>query len=473
MACPILTAAEPEFSDTSLEFFEKQVRPLLVKHCYSCHSKQAKEVRGGLRVDSRIAMLRGGDTGPAIAPKSPDDSLLIDAVRYGDVYQMPPKYRLSAKDVATLEKWVSLGAPWPAESEDAGPAESFDIGQRKAKHWAWQSPQETKTPNVAGQQWPLRPLDNYVLAQLEKHSLHPAQDAEPHQVLRRLHFDLIGLPPTVEEINAFQLSVAKIGLTAAIARVAEQLLASPQFGERWGRHWLDLMRYAESRGHEFDYDAANAWQYRDYVIRALNDNVPYDQFLKEHLAGDLLPAPRLQPETGANESVLATGFWHLGEWVHSPVDIRKDELDRMDNAIDVFSKAFLGVTIACARCHDHKFDAISQKDYYAIAGFLQSSAYRQVRFESLEHNRRIAQQLDDLEKNIGPQFWLSSCRPHGRSRRTRTLCGPASKRFVRESPSPTTAPTTAPICRFSPILRMAPMAPGPLRGTPSATVPSR
>ena len=182
--------------------------------------------------------------------------------------------------------------------------------------------------------------------------------------------------------------------------MVDALLSSPHFGERWGRHWLDLVRYAESRGHEFDNDTPNAFQYRDYVIRALNADVPYDQFVREHIAGDLIAEPRLHPEHGFNESVLGTGFWFLGEWVHSPVDIRKDEADRFDNMIDVMSKTFLGVTVACARCHDHKFDAISTADYYSLSGFLQSSDYRQVRFESLEHNRRIAGELATLDAKV-------------------------------------------------------------------------
>ena len=401
VAFPPAAAADPApFSPESLEFFEKQVRPLLAEHCYSCHSRKSKEIRGGLRVDSRHAMLRGGDTGPAIVPKNAKESLLIDAVRYGDIYQMPPKYRLPAAQVSILEKWVSLGAPWPAEDDHEPPeAKAFDLAARAAEHWAWRPIGATAPPLVRDAAWPRDPLDRYVLAGLEQQKLHPSEDAAPMHLLRRVHFDLVGLPPSADDIQRFQQVVSSQGLHPALEAEVNRLLDSPQFGERWGRHWLDLMRYAESRGHEFDYDTANAWQFRDYVIRAFNANVPYDQLLKEHLAGDLLPHPRRHPELGFNESVLATGFWHLGEWVHSPVDIRKDETDRMDNAIDVFSKAFLGMTVACARCHDHKFDAISQKDYYALVGFLQSSAYRQVRFETQVHNQQIADALLQLEQS--------------------------------------------------------------------------
>ncbi len=230
---------------------------------------------------------------------------------------------------------------------------------------------------------------------LEAAGLSPAASLDREGLIRRLFFDLVGVPPTPAQVDAFLADTSP----AALERLVDSLLQSPQFGERWGRHWLDLVRYAESRGHEFDNDADNAFQYRDYVIRGLNADVPYDQWIMEHLAGDLLSEPRLNPQDGFNESVLGTGFWFLGEWVHSPVDIRKDEADRFDNMIDVMSKAFLGVTVACARCHDHKFDAISTADYYALSGFLQSSDYRQVRFDTVEQDRQIAEQLAQLDQS--------------------------------------------------------------------------
>ncbi|MCA9179547.1 MAG: PSD1 domain-containing protein [Planctomycetales bacterium] len=389
--------AEPSAPATpeKLEYFEKQVRPLLVEHCYECHSAKAKVVRGGLRVDSRRQLLTGGDSGPAIDLGDADKSLLIDAVRYGDSYQMPPKYRLKESQVEVLARWVRDGAVWPAENEEQREAESFDIQSRLSDHWAWRPIEPVAPPEVRRKDWARDDLDRFVLAKLEEAGLSPADDASWPTLLRRAYFDLTGLPPSPEAVR--RMAAAENPREHYIREV-DQLLASPQFGEHWARHWLDLMRYAESRGHEFDFDAANAWQYRDYVIRALNQDVPYDQFVKEHLAGDLLPNPRRHPTLGFNESVLGTGFWFLGEWVHSPVDIRKDETDRMDNAIDVFSKAFFGLTVACARCHDHKFDAISQTDYYALAGFLQSSAYRQVRFETLDHNREVAQQLEQFDR---------------------------------------------------------------------------
>lgn len=391
-ACAGDSSHADEFVPTSaqLEFFEREVRPLLADHCYACHSADASKLQAGLLVDSRDALLRGGDSGEALIPGDPDASLLIEAVRY-ESYEMPPKGKLSSKSIEVLEQWVEMGAPWPAEAAKSTHENrpGFDLYKRKGEHWAWQPIQDPVVPEVADTAWPKDDLDHFVLARLEEKKLRPAVDADRSALLRRLYFDLIGLPPTAEQAADFLRDPSPL----ATERLVDELLDSPHFGERWGRHWLDLVRYAESRGHEFDNDSTNAFQYRDYVIRALNADVPYDQLVREHIAGDLLDEPRLDPEHRFNESVLGTGFWFLGEWVHSPVDIRKDETDRFDNMIDVMSKTFLGVTVSCARCHDHKFDAISTADYYSLSGFLQSSDFRQVRFESLEHNRRIADQL--------------------------------------------------------------------------------
>jgi cytochrome c553 len=395
------TGSPAEFSDADLEFFERQVRPLLVTHCHECHG--ADEASGSLRLTSRQAILRGGDTGPAIVAGDPEQSLLVDAISYGDLYQMPPKSKLPPAAIQTLIEWVRRGAPWPDDKagEDLrANGEAFDLEARKAAHWSWQPIVDPPLPGVRETHWPSDPLDYFILAPLESAGITPAPDADPGTLLRRAYFDLTGLPPPSAAVEAFLADPS----AASYVEVVDRLLASPQFGEHWARHWLDLMRYAETRGHEFDYPTPNAWQYRDYVIRAFNQDVPYDQFVTEHLAGDLVDPPRRHPTEGFNESVIATGFWYLGDWVHSPVDIRKDETDRFDNAIDVYSKAFLGLTVACARCHDHKFDAISQADYYALAGFLQSSAYRQVRFESAEHNAEVARQIDTLRRTTGRQL---------------------------------------------------------------------
>src|SRR5262245_12587783 len=278
--------------------------------------------------------------------------------------------------------------------------EEFDLDKRRRSHWAWQPIHMPNPPVVRNSAWALDAIDQFILSRLESAGLDPAFAADKRSLIRRVYFDLVGLPPTPDEVEAF---AADSGADS-FERIVDRLISSPQFGERWGRHWLDLVRYAETRGHEFDHIIPNAYQYRDYVIRALNADVPYDQFVTEHVAGDLVKQPRLHPAEHFNESVLGTGFWFLGEELHSPVDIRGDETDRIDNKIDVYSKAFLGLTVSCARCHDHKFDAISTRDYYGLSGFLLSSSYRQVPFQSMEHNRRLAYEADRLQHQFRPRI---------------------------------------------------------------------
>jgi hypothetical protein len=367
------TAAEmPTAAD--LEFFEKQVRPLLVARCHECHA--GAHAKGNLQLDSRAGAFTGGDTGAAIAAGKPDESLLIDAVRYGETYQMPPKGKLPEEEIAVLVEWVKRGAPWPAEkpsasAKAAGPA-PFDFDER-ARHWCFQPLEAAAIPTVKDAAWPRNDVDRFILAALEAREVAPAPPAEKQVWLRRVTFDLIGLPPTVTEIEDF----LKDNSSQAYEHVVDRLLASPHYGERQARHWLDLARFAETYGHEHDYEIPNAWPYRDYLIRAFNADIPYNQFLIEQLAGDLVDPPRRDPAEGTNESLIGTAFFYLGEARHSPVDVREDEATRIDNQIDVFAKTFLALTVSCARCHDHKFDAITQKDYYALAGFLQSSRYQQ------------------------------------------------------------------------------------------------
>jgi len=380
-----MAGAQPENIDpVQLEFFEKRIRPILTEHCYSCHSAQATKLKGGLRLDSRADMLKGGDSGPAIFPGEPDKSRLMTAIMYGDIdLQMPPRGKLSDQIIADFANWVKAGAVWPARGETAtANTTAFDLAARKRAHWCWSELQPQTIPPVRDARWS-SPVDRYILAKLEANGMQPSPRADDATLLRRLSFDLTGLPPSREDL-ANHLSWEQ---------AVDRLLASPRFGEHWARHWLDLVRYAETHGHEFDYPVPNAYQYRDYVIRALNADVPYDQFVREHIAGDLLPAPRRHPTAGFNESILGTGFWWLGEQVHSPVDLRLDEADRVDNQIDVFGKTFLGLTLACARCHDHKFDAIATRDYYSLASVLASCGYRQVRFETDIVERERAHEL--------------------------------------------------------------------------------
>ena len=362
VAAPSSKAADDDTA--GLEFFEAKVRPLLVNRCQSCHG--GGKAKGGLRLDTRATALGGGDTGPALVPGKPDESLLVEAIRYGEALQMPPKSKLPAEEIAVLTRWVEQGAPWPVGRESAPPGtvKPFNLRER-AGHWSLQPVQDPAPPEVKDQAWPLNPVDRFLLAKLEAKGLKPAAEAEKPTLIRRLTFDLIGLPPKPEEVEAFVADASP----DAYETLVERLLASPHYGERWGRHWLDLVRFAETSGHEFDYDIPLAYRYRDYVIRAFNADLPYDQFVVEQLAGDLLPEPRRDPSTGTNESILGTGSYRFHEGVHSPVDLREDGAAKFDSQIDVLSKAFLGLTIACARCHDHKFDAITTRDYYALNGY--------------------------------------------------------------------------------------------------------
>ena len=393
------------FSEQSdIEFFETKIRPVFAEKCYSCHSHNSKKLKAGLFMDSRAGLLKGGDSGPSIIPGKPEKSLLVEAIRYLEPdFQMPPKSKLTDSQIKDIEIWISKGAPWPNEAKPVadGPSKEFNLAKRRDEHWSWEPVSEPKLPIVKDRTWSSHPVDHFVLSQLEDAGLKPSESTDRRSLIRRLTFALHGLPPSPSEVESF----ASDKSSGSIENLVDRLLDSPKFGERWARHWLDLVRYAESRGHEFDYNAANAFRYRDYVIRAFNNDVPYNQFVTEHIAGDLLSKPRQHPEQGFNESILGTGFWFLGEWVHSPVDIRQDEADRYDNMVDVATKTFLGLTVACARCHDHKFDAISTKDFYALNGFLQSSNYRQARFETITHNGKIAKDIDDLERTQGQQVW--------------------------------------------------------------------
>ena len=372
------------------DFFEKRVRPILAERCWSCHSGVSGESKGSLRLDHIDLIKQGGDSGPALLAGDADASLIYQAVSYQG-YEMPPDGRLPKEQVETIKEWIARGAYWPNEPlpENKKPEEAFDLEARRESHWVWK-PRGSGNVGVASpsqDRWSSGIADALVMQKLREHGLEPSDQAARSTLVRRVYLDLIGIPPTPAELDESVSTHDPEWYT----KLVDSLLANPGFGVRWARHWLDLVRFAQSRGHEFDEDIPSAEPYRDYVVRALNADVPYDQFLTEHLAGDLLPMPRVHPTLGWNESVLGTGFWHLGDWVHSPVDTRKDETDRFDNMVDVFSKTFLGMTVACARCHDHKFDAIAQDDYYAIYGYLQSSDYRLVRFETDVQHRELAQ----------------------------------------------------------------------------------
>lgn len=373
-----LQNASAEPTPEQLEFFEKEIRPIFVEHCYKCHATDAEKIKGGLVLDSKWGWETGGDTGPALVPGKPDESLIIDAVRRSEelIDPMPPKSKLSDQQIAALEKWVEMGAPDPRPKVEAEGAlvEEFDLQKRFEEHWSWRPVANPEPPSVKNASWPKSEIDKFVLAKIEAAGLKPAKPADKRTWLRRVYFDLIGLPPTREQIAAFLADNSP----SAHEKVVQQLLDSPHFGEKWARHWMDLVRYAETCGHEFDYPIPHAHQYRDYLIRAFNADVPYDQFIREHIAGDLLAQPRRNPEQDFNESVIATGFWYFHDATHAPTDVLEDEAGHLDNQLDVFGKAFQGLTIACARCHDHKFDAISTADYYALTGYIQGSARTEV-----------------------------------------------------------------------------------------------
>ncbi|HXY34595.1 MAG TPA: PSD1 and planctomycete cytochrome C domain-containing protein [Planctomycetaceae bacterium] len=352
------------------EFFEKRVRPILVEKCHRCHGPALQ--KGGLRLDSRESLLKGGESGPVVDPVHPEKSELVRAINYeADGFQMPPTGKLDAESISALSEWIRQGAPWPDHAASAGPSQpttKMDFAQR-ARHWSFQPLHSTIPPSTAESNWPRNPVDAFLAARLEAAGCPHATEADRRTLLRRITFDLTGLPPTPQQVNAFLADQSPLAFENAVDR----LLASPHYGVRWGRHWLDLVRYAETYGHEFDYPIAEAWRYRDYVVRAFNDDLPYDQFVTEQIAGDLLSDPRRNPRGRTNESMIGTAFWWFGQAKHSPVDLRAEECDRLDNQIDVLGKAFLGLSIACARCHDHKFDPIRAQDYYALTGFVRSS----------------------------------------------------------------------------------------------------
>ena len=352
------------------EFFESTIRPLLADNCHACHSARAGTPFGGLRLDSREGLLAGGDSGPAIVPGRPAESALVQRLR-GRPRLMPPAGPLADGDVAAITRWVALGAPWPepgaaTAADPPDPSAPFDLPARRRTHWAWQPVRAAEPPGVDDETWPATPADRFILAALEEQELAPAPDADRATLIRRLSFDLRGLPPTPAEIARF----AGDDSPAAYAALVDRYLDSPRFGERWARHWMDLFRYSESHGSEGDPDIPFAWRYRDYLIRAFNRDIPYDQLIREHLAGDLLPNPRFDAEGRTNESMIGPANFRLVEHGFQPVDPWEDRVKWTDNQVDVASKAFLGLTVSCARCHDHKFDAISQRDYYAFFGTL-------------------------------------------------------------------------------------------------------
>jgi len=355
------------------EFFEKKIRPVFVANCAKCHSPKAKIAELDLTTAEGFA--RGGESGPLINKEKPEESRLLKAIGYDDSLKMPPAGKLKAEEIAAITEWVKLGAPWPQAKAEAvaGEAKSperkstREFTAEEKKFWAYQPIAKSAPPQVKNVGWVKSPIDAYVLAKLEEKNLKPAPPADKLTLLRRASYDLTGLPPTEKEIKDFLADDSP----KAFEKVVERLLASPRYGEKWGRNWLDVARYADSTGNDEDHRYPFAWKYRDYVIEAFNNDLPYDQFVREQIAGDQLPAP--DGKEVNRRGIIATGFLALGPKAVAQQDKKKMLYDVFDEQVDVTTRAFLGLTVSCARCHNHKFDALLTKDYYSMIGIFAST----------------------------------------------------------------------------------------------------
>lgn len=386
LLCFALVAASTSLgavpTEDQLAFFEKKIRPVLVEKCYDCHNGAAGKVKGGLALDTAQATRRGGDSGAAVVPGDLEHSLLVEAVRYGNAdLAMPPKKaggKLPDAVIRDFEEWIRMGAPDPRTGSAAAvekSAKKWTDYEEAVNWWAWQLPKKQTVPQPRDGSWARGEIDRFIMSDLEEKGLRPVADADPATLVRRLYFDLIGLPPRPQEAMDFVKAWNGAGNDAEarqglLEKVADKLLASPQFGERWGRHWLDVARYAESSGKDVNLTFPHAWRYRDYVIAAFNADKPYDEFLREQLAGDVLPATT---EKEKAEHLVATGFLALGSKSLNEQNPKQFALDLVDEQIDTVSQAILATTISCARCHDHKFDPIPQREYYAMAGIFLST----------------------------------------------------------------------------------------------------
>lgn len=418
-----LVGAEAPPDPAGVEFFENKIRPLLVEHCYACHSVAKKKSKGGLLLDSRAAMLKGGDTGASLVAGDPDKSLILHAVHYtNEELQMPPDEKLSDAQITDIEAWVKMGAPDPRGAETAALASASGIDLEEGrKWWAYQAPKDHPLPAVKNAAWAKQPLDWFILANLEENGLNPAPAADRRTLIRRAYFDLLGLPPPIDEVESFVADPSP----DAYAKLIDNLLASPLYGQRWARHWLDVVRYTDSfdsrvLGNEFD--VAFAWRYRNWVVDAFNGDLPYDQFVMQQIAGDLLPPP---PDQRLNkDGIVATGVYVMGEWGGGDSDKDKLITDIVDDQVDLTTRAFLGLTVSCARCHDHKFDPISREDYYGLAGIFfsthilpdpgpKTAGPTTIRVPLLDEielaqrkadEQRVAQLDEEIEKTLDAQY---------------------------------------------------------------------
>ena len=359
-------ATAADAAPKGIEFFEKNIRPVLANNCYQCHSADARNLKGGLFLDSKQGILNGGDSGPVIVPGNPGESRLIEAIHHKDKLKMPPKRKLPDRVIANFSEWIAMGAPDPRVANGGNPIKSEIDLEEGRKFWSFIPPTKSQAPVLKNVAWPRGEIDQFVLAKLEEKNLTVTRDATRRELIRRIHFDLTGLPPTPGEISKFLNDQSE----DAFVKVVDRLLRSPHFGEHWGRHWLDVARYSESNGMERNYTYPHAWRYRDYVIRSFNHDKPFKQFIREQIAGDLLGRDKRKP---TDDELIATGFLALGPKPLNQGNKALFKLDVVDEQIDATTRAFLGLTVSCARCHDHKFDPIPTKDYYAMAGIFRST----------------------------------------------------------------------------------------------------
>ncbi|MDR3639366.1 MAG: DUF1553 domain-containing protein [Isosphaeraceae bacterium] len=405
----VLSAETARGDDAGTEFFEKKIRPVLVERCEPCHAAGAKKLGGGLLLDHREGVRQGGDSGPAVEPGKPDESLLIHAIRHDDdALKMPPKAKLPAEVIADFETWVRQGAPDPRDKPSARAQTSWaETMRQRATWWSLQPVRHPAVSTPKDLAWSNSPVDRFLLASLEAKGLSPAASADPRTLVRRLSLVLTGLPPAPAQVESFVRACAA-GATAdrpvpptAAEALVDSLLASPHFGERWGRHWLDVVHFSETHGNEWNYEVHHAWRYRDYVIRAFNSDLPYDQFIREQIAGDLLPEPRWNETEQYNESLIGTGLYRFGEVNHDDcITLPQLGYDLADTQIDTLSKAFQANTVACARCHDHKLDAIGMADYYALLGVLRSSRLVGQCIDAPSVNAQATKRLRDLKTEL-------------------------------------------------------------------------
>jgi hypothetical protein len=353
-------ADEPAFSPADVTFYESEVKPILDANCLKCHG--GEKTKADFKVTSRGAMLRGGETGPAVDQEKPERSLLLKMVNYADDdHQMPPKQKLPAAQIATLTTWVQKGLPWTPGVQDDVAEKKPLINDETRNYWAYKKPVKSQAPKVSNAAWVSNPIDAFILADLDRNALKPAPPATREVLIRRVYYDLIGLPPSAQEVAEFAASKDP----EAYEKLIDKLLADPHYGEKWGRHWLDVVGYADTNGYERDGNKPHVWRYRDYVVRAFNDDKPYDQFVKEQLAGDELPQK-------TPDSIIATGFYRLGLWDDEPADRELAKYDNLDRIVSTTSGTMLGMALGCARCHDHKRDPLPQDDYYRMLGFFSS-----------------------------------------------------------------------------------------------------